>query len=75
MPKVVVSLTDTQIRSALTSHKKQAVKAQTKLADGKGLFFIIEKNGKAYWRWDYINFTFWQLFSGSPPASFEIRTG
>lgn len=53
MPKVVVSLTDTQIRSALTSHKKQAVKSQTKLADGKGLFFIIEKNGKAYWRWDY----------------------
>lgn len=54
MPKVVVNLTDTQIRSAVNSHKKLQVKVQIKLADGKGLFFIIDKNGNAYWRWDYV---------------------
>ena len=53
MPKVIVNLTDTQIRSAVNSHKKLLIKVQIKLADGKGLFFIIDKNGSAYWRWDY----------------------
>ncbi|OTG71576.1 hypothetical protein B9T26_11685 [Acinetobacter sp. ANC 4169] len=53
MPKLVLNLTDTQIRSALSSHKKLSVKVQIKLADGKGLFFIIDKNGNAYWTWDY----------------------
>jgi len=54
MPKVIVNLTDTQIRSAVNSHKKLVTKVQIKLADGKGLFFIIDKNGNAYWRWDYV---------------------
>ena len=44
MPKVIVNLTDTQIRSAVNSHKKLSTKVQIKLADGKGLFFIIDKN-------------------------------
>ena len=53
MPKIIVNLTDTQIRSAVNSHKKLSTKVQIKLADGKGLFFIIDKNGNSYWRWDY----------------------
>ncbi|WP_180101955.1 integrase arm-type DNA-binding domain-containing protein [Acinetobacter sp. YH12126] len=53
MPKIIVNLTDTQIRAAVNSHKKLSTKVQIKLADGKGLFFIIDKNGNAYWRWDY----------------------
>ena len=53
MPKVIVNLTDTQIRSAVNAHKKLSTKVQIKLADGKGLFFIIDKNGNSYWRWDY----------------------
>ena len=53
MPKIIVNLTDTKIRSALNSHKKLSAKVQIKLADGKGLFFIIDKNGNSYWRWDY----------------------
>jgi integrase len=53
MPKLVISLTDTQIKSALSAHKKSLVKSQVKLADGKGLFFIIDKNGCSFWRLDY----------------------
>jgi len=54
MPKIVLNLTDTQLRAALNSHKKLVTKVQIKLADGKGLFFVIDKNGSAYWRWDYV---------------------
>lgn len=39
MPKVIVNLTDTQIRSSVNSHRKLLTKVQIKLADGKGLFF------------------------------------
>lgn len=39
MPKVIVNLTDTQIRSSVNSHRKLLIKVQIKLADGKGLFF------------------------------------
>lgn len=53
MPKIIVNLIDTQIRSAVNSHKKLLTKVQIKLADGKGLFFIIDKNGNSCWRWDY----------------------
>lgn len=53
MPKVIVNLTDTQIRSAVNSHRKLSTKVQIKLSDGKGLFFIINKNGNSYWRLDY----------------------
>ncbi|EPF72438.1 tyrosine-type recombinase/integrase [Acinetobacter indicus] len=53
MPKIVVNLTDTQVKSALSTFKKQSVKTPVKLADGKGLFFIIDKSGYAYWRLDY----------------------
>ena len=48
MPKIVLNLTDTQLRAALNSHKKLAPKIQIKLADGKGLFFVIDKNGNSY---------------------------
>ena len=40
MPKVIVNLTDTQIRSAVNSHRKLSTKVQIKLSDGKGLFFM-----------------------------------
>lgn len=48
-----MNLTDTQVKSALSTFKKQSVKTLVKLADGKGLFFIIDKSGYAYWRLDY----------------------
>ncbi|CAM4101619.1 hypothetical protein [Acinetobacter pragensis] len=45
MPKVVANLTDTEIRSAINSHKKLSTKVQIKLADGKGLFLSLIKMG------------------------------
>lgn len=48
-----MNLTDTQVKSALSTFKKQSIKTLVKLADGKGLFFIIDKSGYAYWRLDY----------------------
>lgn len=53
MPKIVKNLTDKQIKSSITAHKNQENKSLLKLADGKGLFFVIDKKGCAYWRFDY----------------------
>ena len=53
MPKIVVSLTDSKIRSAISQHKKSPDKA-TKLSDGGGLYLLIDKKGGTYWRYDYV---------------------
>ena len=53
MAKVVISLTDKQIKAAITFHKKEENKSVVKLADGNGLYFIIDKKGYIYWRFDY----------------------
>lgn len=53
MPKQVISLTDTRIRSAISSQKKSIEKSLVKLADGGGLYLIIDKNNSTYWRFDY----------------------
>ena len=42
MPKIVVSLTDSKIRSAISQHKKSPDKA-IKLSDGGGLYLLIDK--------------------------------
>lgn len=54
MPKIVKNLTDKQIKSAITAHKNQEIKSLIKLSDGKGLFFVIDKKGCAFWRFDYV---------------------
>ncbi|MEF9958037.1 MAG: integrase arm-type DNA-binding domain-containing protein [Acinetobacter sp.] len=54
MPKQVISLNDTRIKSAISSHKKSDEKSLVKLADGGGLYLIIDKNSNTYWRFDYV---------------------
>ena len=53
MAKIVINLTDKQLKAAINSHKKEADKQLLKLADGHGLYFIIDKKGYIYWRFDY----------------------
>ncbi|MGY5393327.1 integrase arm-type DNA-binding domain-containing protein [Acinetobacter sp. SwsAc7] len=53
MAKLVISLTDKQLKAAITNHRKEENKSLIKLADGNGLFFIIDKKGYIYWRFDY----------------------
>lgn len=53
MAKLVINLTDKQIKAAISLHKKEADKQLLKLADGHGLYFIIDKKGCIYWRFDY----------------------
>lgn len=53
MPKIVTSLTDSKIKSAISNRRKNPENLLTKLADGSGLFLIIDKNNNAYWRFDY----------------------
>lgn len=53
MAKLVISLTDKQLEAAITNHRKEENKSLIKLADGNGLFFIIDKKGYIYWRFDY----------------------
>ena len=48
MPKIVIPLTDTKIKTI----KADSTKVQ-KLADGNGLFLIISKTGDKSWRFDY----------------------
>lgn len=48
MPKIVIPLTDTKIKTI----KTDSAKVQ-KLADGNGLFLIITKTGDKSWRFDY----------------------
>jgi integrase len=48
MPKIVIPLTDTKIKTI----KADSTKVQ-KLADGHGLFLIISKTGDKSWRFDY----------------------
>lgn len=54
MPKIVKNLTDKQIKSALNTHKNLEIKTLIKLADGKGLYFVIDKKGCSFWRFDYV---------------------
>lgn len=53
MAKLVINLTDKQLKAAINSHKKETDKQSLKLADGNGLYFIIDKKGYIYWRFDY----------------------
>ncbi|MNE04361.1 Prophage CP4-57 integrase [compost metagenome] len=48
MPKIVIPLTDTKIKTI----KANPAKVQ-KLSDGNGLFLIISKTGDKNWRYDY----------------------
>ncbi|WP_187648272.1 Arm DNA-binding domain-containing protein [Nitrosophilus labii] len=47
MPKIVKPLTDTQIKNSKPKDKMY------KLADGYGLYMIVEKDGRKWWRFDY----------------------
>lgn len=53
MPKIVVSLTDSKIKSAISAHKKTLDKV-VKLSDGGGLYLQLDKKGGTYWRFDYV---------------------
>jgi integrase len=53
MPKLVISLTDSKIKSAISMQKKSFEK-NAKLSDGGGLYLLLDKKGGAYWRFDYI---------------------
>ncbi|AXI03263.1 tyrosine-type recombinase/integrase [Aquirhabdus parva] len=48
MPKLVVPLTDPQIKKA-----KYDSTGSNKLRDGGGLFLLLDKNGSKYWHMDY----------------------
>lgn len=48
MPKIVIPLTDTKIKTT-----KAAPEKVQKLSDGNGLFLIISKTGDKNWRFDY----------------------
>lgn len=52
MARTVVSLTDAKIKSAISKQKKSPEKI-VKLADGGGLFLLLDKKGGTYWRFDY----------------------
>lgn len=49
MPKLVVPLTDTQIKKA-----KNEGHSPIKLSDGGGLYLLLDTKGNKYWRMDYI---------------------
>lgn len=53
MPKLVLSLTDSKIKSAISMQKKSFEK-NIKLSDGGGLYLLLDKKGGAYWRFDYV---------------------
>jgi len=53
MPKLVISLTDSKIKSAISVQKKSFEK-NIKLSDGGGLYLLLDKKGGAYWRFDYV---------------------
>lgn len=53
MPKLVISLTDSKIKSAISMQKKLFEK-NIKLSDGGGLYLLLDKKGVAYWRFDYV---------------------
>ena len=53
MPKLVISLTDSKIKSAISMQKKLFEK-NIKLSDGGGLYLLLDKKGGAYWRFDYV---------------------
>ena len=53
MPKLVVSLTDSKIKSAISMQKKSSEK-NIKLSDGGGLYLLLDRKGGAYWRFDYV---------------------
>ncbi len=43
MAKLVISLTDKQLKAAITNHRKEENKSLIKLADGNGLFLLLIK--------------------------------
>lgn len=48
MARIVVSITDTKIKSEISKHKKSPDKA-LRLSDGRGLFLLVDKKGGIYW--------------------------
>ncbi|GEM_PF-3095950 len=53
VPKLVISLADSKIKSAISMQKKSFEK-NIKLSDGGGLYLLLDKKGGAYWRFDYV---------------------
>lgn len=53
MPKLVISLTDSKIKSAISMQKK-SFERNIKLSDGDGLYLLLGKNGGSYWRFDCV---------------------
>lgn len=53
MPKLVISLTDSKIKSAISMQKK-SFERNIKLSDGDGLYLLLDKKGGSYWRLDYV---------------------
>ena len=47
MPKLVTPLTEVQVRNAKPKEKA------FKLADGHGLYLLVNSDGAKYWRMDY----------------------
>jgi hypothetical protein len=54
MPKVIKPLIDSELKKVKASYSEKAQKVtDTKLSDGKGLFFIAKVNGTKVWRFDF----------------------
>lgn len=53
MARTVTPLTDSKIRTTISNQKKEVNKKALKLADGNGLYLLIDKQGGTYWRFDY----------------------
>ncbi|MEG2749915.1 MAG: integrase, partial [Acinetobacter sp.] len=53
MPRLIASLTDSKIKSTISTQKKSFEKI-IKLSDGGGLYLLLDTKGGTYWRFDYI---------------------
>ena len=54
MPRLIANLTDSKIKSTISTQKKPFEKI-IKLSDGGGLYLLLDKKGGTYWRLDYIS--------------------
>ncbi|MQW93302.1 DUF4102 domain-containing protein [Acinetobacter wanghuae] len=53
MPKVIISLSDSKIKSVISTHKK-SLDRNIKLSDGGSLYLLLDKKDGVYWRFDYV---------------------